>query len=166
MPIRGTLDLTLISAKTTTRRLNSMGLVACSSRAQRLSVSSRPSRLNSGTHKNLQRLVIAQSIQLSNIVLVKPAFSRRFSAIRQNPPSYRRLTHPASAGMGLTRSRVVQTPERLQPNVRSQFLIDAQHQADPFKLSVEHPDRYRARSWRSAPDAGESWSRWQPRHPR
>jgi hypothetical protein len=32
-------------------------------------------QLLSGTHKNLQRLVFAQSIQLSNIVLVKEAVS-------------------------------------------------------------------------------------------
>ena len=56
MRSRGTLRLILNSA--TTRRFNSMGLVACSSRAQRLSVLSHPSRLISGTHKNLQRLVI------------------------------------------------------------------------------------------------------------
>jgi hypothetical protein len=55
----------------------------------------------SGTHKNLRSPCnIAQSIQLSNIVLA----------------SFRRL--PAYAGMGLTNSRVVQTPEFLQPNVR------------------------------------------------
>jgi len=58
----------------------------------------------SGTHKNLRSPCnIAQSIQLSNIVLA----------------DFHQL--PACAGMGLACSRVVQTPELLQPNVRRQI---------------------------------------------
>jgi len=46
-------------------------------------------QLLSGTHKNLQRLVFAQSIQLSNIVLISLL-------------AYRETDYPACAGMGLT----------------------------------------------------------------
>jgi hypothetical protein len=94
---------------------------ACSSRAQRLSVLSRPSRLNSGTHKNLQRLVICP---IYSVVKYRPRENRcQLSALSYQPKTfaYCCLTHPAGAGMGITQSRVVQTPDCLQPNVRRQF---------------------------------------------
>jgi hypothetical protein len=50
-------------------------------------------QLLSGTHKNLQRLVFAQSIQLSNIVLISLL-------------AYSETDYPACAGMGLTKTRV------------------------------------------------------------
>src|SRR5580692_3025379 len=77
---------------------------ACSSRAQRLSVLSRPSRLNSGTHKNLQRLVICP---IYSVVKYRP---------RWLPPAAR-LSEYGSYSI-----QSVQTPDCLQPNVRRQRL--------------------------------------------
>jgi len=76
-------------------------------------------QLLSGTHKNLQRLVFAQSIQLSNIVLVKKLSAVSFQ------PSAKNLQPTAShsprfCGYGSYSVRGVQTPYCLQPNVRRQ----------------------------------------------
>ena len=57
-------------------------------------------QLLSGTHKNLQRLVFAQSIQLSNIVLVKKLSAVSFQPSAKNL-RLKLSTHPACAGMGL-----------------------------------------------------------------
>jgi hypothetical protein len=76
-------------------------------------------QLLSGTHKNLQRLVFAQSIQLSNIVLMK-----KLSAVSFQPSAKNlQLTashSPRLCGYGSCSVRGVQTPYRLQPNVRRQ----------------------------------------------
>ena len=69
----------------------------------------------SGTHKNLRRLVFAQSIQLSNIVLVK-----KLSAVSFQPSARNLLHSPRLCGYGSYLFQSVQTPEFLQPNVRRQ----------------------------------------------
>src|SRR5580698_11299762 len=67
-------------------------------------------QLLSGTHKNLRRLVFAQSIQLSNIVLVK-----KLSAVSCQPSTYCPFTHPACAGMGFANSRVCKLQNSSNP---------------------------------------------------
>jgi hypothetical protein len=64
-------------------------------------------QLLSGTHKNLQRLVFAQSIQLSNIVLISLLV-------------YSCADLPRVGGYGSCSVRGVQTPHCIQPNVRRQ----------------------------------------------
>jgi hypothetical protein len=75
-------------------------------------------QLLSGTHKNLQRLVFAQSIQLSNIVLGEsPLVVGRWRLAK----TYAYDFHPARVcGYGSYSVRGVQTPHFLQPNVRRQ----------------------------------------------
>ena len=98
--------------------------------------------------------------------------NRRWSFVlggwpRSNPvPTY---ILPASAGMGLTNSRVVQTPGFLQPNVRRQSCIDAQHQADQIRSQATtaaaaakvRQDLCRVRSLPAAPGVCGSF----PSHP-
>ena len=88
-----------------------MGLVACSSHETPISVS-HPSRLNSGTHKNLQRLVICP---IYSVVKYRP---RELAS-----------THPHSAGMGLTDPRVCKLQNPSNPMFGANF-IDAQHQIE------------------------------------
>jgi hypothetical protein len=124
-------------------------------------------QLLSGTHKNLQRLVFAQSIQLSNIVLVKTVVGRQSLAVSQNlKPS--RFTHPAWCGYGSCSVRGVQTPYCLQPNVRRQTtFIEPINESvvaltpnitlDFTNFAAKHRDPCRARSWRCVRCGGEPW---------
>jgi hypothetical protein len=75
---------------------------ACSSREMPIKLS-HTSRLNSGTHKNLQRLVICPI----------------YSVVKYHP----RWLSPAArpSGYGSYSIQSVQTPDCLQPNVRRQF---------------------------------------------
>ncbi len=82
-------------------------------------------QLLSGTHKNLQRLVFAQSIQLSNIVLISLLV-------------YSETDYPAGAGMGLTNSRVCKPRNSSNPMFGANH-VDAQHQADQIKLQIQNP---------------------------
>ena len=129
MRSRGTLGL--ISNQATTRRLNPMGLLilllARLLQLQRFTVlpsQGQPRDLEtgnletscyvhqqgfSGTHKNLQRLVICP---IYSVVKYRP---------RWPASTYRSPSKPRLSGYESYSFQSVQTPERLQPNVRRQL---------------------------------------------
>jgi hypothetical protein len=94
-----------------------MGLMPAHRAPTPISVA-RPSRLNSGTHKNLQRLVICP---IYSVVKYRP---------RWLPPAAR------LSGYGSYSIQSVQTPDCLQPNVRRQCFVGAQHRTEPSSHSA------------------------------
>jgi hypothetical protein len=99
---------------------------ACSSREMPIKLS-HTSRLNSGTHKNLQRLVICP---IYSVVKYRPhengcqlsALSHQLRTSNLPPPHSPRLS-----GYGSYSIQSVQTPDCLQPNVRRQCSVGVQH---------------------------------------
>jgi hypothetical protein len=92
---------------------------ACSSRAQRLSVLSRPSRLNSGTHKNLQRLVICP---IYSVVKYRPRVERCWLLALSF------WLKPFTSCVSLTppeRVWVLLNPESCKPQIASNPMFDA-----------------------------------------